>query len=579
MNSNALNSVLEGLLCLPREQATVEFKSNWEQADDIGQYISALANAAALHGHDRAWVIWGVNDATRAVTGTTFDPFAQKSKEGSNQSLTMWLQVLTAPRADFCFYEVQHQQHRVVMLEIHPARSTPVAFQQVRYIRVDSHKVKLADYPDKEARLWAMLGVKDDWSGELVPEATFDDLDVSAVAAARQRFADFLIRSEFDTTRHASIREEVAGWDDATLLNKARITKQGRMTRAALLLLGKDEASHFLAPADIKISWAQRDAQNGTGPSAPFGIPFLLATDKVYARIRNATLDHMPDGTLFPTPVPQYDPWVLREALHNCIAHQDYLLGGKINVIEHPDRLVLTNLGQFIPESVEWMLKHQSPPEHYRNQWLIDGMIRLRMIEQAGSGIQRMFRTQRERLFPLPDYVFSTTPQGHPRVELTLQGQILDPKFTRVLMARPDLDLGQVLWLDRVQKGQPLSADVVKELRAAGLIEGRSPKVFISAKVADAVGQKAKYIHNRGLGDKHYQQLVLDYLKKYGQATRSDLDELLLAKLPDVLVGQQRANKVKNLVQGMRRAQLIELRGKRPKLLWHLADTTDKPRK
>ena len=146
-------------------------------------------------------------------------------------------------------------------------------------------------------------------------------------------------------------------------------------------------------------------------------------------------------------------------------------------------------------------------------------------------------------------------------------------------MARPDLDLGQVLWLDRVQKGQPLSADAVKELRAAGLIEGRAPTVFISAKVADAVGQKAKYIHNRGLGDSYYQQLVLDYLKKYGQATRSDLDELLLAKLPDVLVGQQRANKVKNLVQGMRRAQLIELRGKRPKLFWHLADATDKPQK
>jgi ATP-dependent DNA helicase RecG len=524
-------------------------------------------------------VIWGVNDTTRAVTGTTFDPFAQKSKEGSNQALSMWLQVLTAPRADFCFYEVQHHQHRVVMLEIHPARSAPVAFQHVRYIRVDSHKVKLADHPDKEARLWARLGVKDDWSGELVPGATFDDLDIAAVAAARQRFADFLIRSESDTTRHASIRAEVAGWDDATLLNKARITKQGRITRAALLLLGKDEASHFLTPADIKISWVQRDAQNSTGPSAPFGIPFLLATDKVYARIRNATLDHMPDGTLFPTPVPQYDPWVVREALHNCIAHQDYLLGGKINVIEHPDRLVLTNLGQFIPESVEWMLKHQSPPEHYRNQWLIDGMIRLRMIEQAGSGIQRMFRTQRERLFPLPDYVFSTTPQGHPRVELTLQGQVLDAKFTRVLMARPDLDLGQVLWLDRVQKGQLLSADAVKELRAAGLIEGRAPKVFISAKVADAVGQKAKYIHNRGLGDSYYQQLVLDYLKKYGQASRSDLDDLLLAKLPDVLVGQQRANKVKNLVQGMRRAQLIELRGTRPKLFWHLADATDKSQK
>lgn len=576
MSTDAMLSVLENILRLPREQTTVEFKSNWELPSDIGHYISALANAASLHGHNKAWVVWGVNDATRKVTGTVFDPFAQKVKDGANQSLIMWLQVMTQPRADFSFHEVQVEQHRVVMLEIHPARSAPIAFQHVRYIRVDSHLVKLAQYPDKEARLWATLGSKEDWSGMLVPGGAFSDLDPLALAAARQRFTEFLIRCEPDASRHAAIQTEVASWDDATLLNKAHITKQGRITRAALLLLGKDEASHFLTPTDIKISWVLRDAHNATVTSVPFGMPFLLATELVYARIRNVTIDHMPDGTLFPTPVPQYDPWVLREALHNCVAHQDYVLGGKINLVEHPDRLVLTNLGQFIPESVEWMLEHQSPPEHYRNQWLIDGMIRLRMIEQAGSGIRRMFATQRQRLFPLPDYVFGTTPQGHPRVELTLQGQVLDPKFTRALMTRTDLTLGQVLLLDRVQKGQLLNPEEVKTLRTMGLIEGRASKLFISAKVADAVGQKAKYIHNRGLDDGYYQQLVLDYLKKYGKATRADLDELLLAKLPDVLQDQQRANKVKNLIQGMRRAQLIELRGKRPSLFWHPVLTTDK---
>lgn len=576
MSPDALLSLLESLLRLPREQATVEFKSNWEAPVDIGQYISALANSAALQRHDRAWMVWGVNDVSLAVTGTTFDPFSQKVKEGANQSLVMWLQVMTQPRADFSFHEVQVQQYRVVLLEIYPARSAPIAFQHMRYIRIDSHKVQLAQHPDKEARLWAVLGNKEDWSGALVPDATFNDLDPSALAAARQRYTEFLLRSEPDANKHNAIRADAANWDDLTLLNKAHITKQGRITRAALLLLGKDEASHFLAPADIKISWVLRDAHNGTMTSLPFGMPFLLATELVYARIRNITIDHMPDGTLFPTPVPQYDPWVLREALHNCVAHQDYLLGGKINVVEHPDRLVLTNLGQFIPESVEWMLEHQSPPEHYRNQWLIDGMIHLRMIEQAGSGIRRMFATQRQRLFPLPDYVFGSTPQGQPRVELTLQGQVLDPKFTRALMARTDLTLGQVLLLDRVQKGQVLSADEVKTLRAMGLIEGRGRKVFISAKVADATGQKAKYIHNRGLDDGFYQQLVLDYLKKYGKATRADLDSLLLAKLPDVLQDQQRTNKVKNLIQGMRRARLIELRGTRPHLTWYLTSAKDK---
>lgn len=568
MDSGILLDTLSTLLRLPREQGTVEFKSNLDDPQEIGQYLSALANAAALQGHERAWVVWGVADGTHEVIGTGFDPF--RRKVGGNQSLIMWLQHMTQPRADFAFHEVLHPQGRVVLLEIHPARSAPVAFQQVRYIRVDSHKVKLSDHPDKEARLWAQLGQKDDWSGEVVTGATLDDLDPAAVDAARQRFTEYLLRSEPDASRHDTIRAEAAAWSVETLLNKARVTKQGRITRSALLLLGRDEAAHFLAPVDAKITWILRDADNGTVTSQPFGPPFLLATEHVFGRIRNVTIDHLPDGTLFPTPVQRYDAWVLREALHNAVAHQDYRLGGKVNVVEHPDRLVITNLGQFIPQSVAWMLEHQSPPEHYRNQWLIDGMIRLRMIDQAGSGIRRMFATQRQRLFPLPDYLFDPTPQGQPRVELVLQGQILDAKFARALMARSDLTLGQVLLLDRVQKGLALDADEARTLRGLGLIEGRAPKFFISAKVADVAGQKARYIHNRGLDDQYYQRLVLDYLTQYGRAARADLDALLLAKLPDVLDAGQKANKVKNLLQAMRRAGLVHPTGPRSAAVWHL---------
>jgi len=565
MDSPNLIDTLTTLLRLPREQGTVEFKSNLDDPEDIGQYLSALANAAALQGQDRAWVVWGVSDGSHAVVGTTFDPFRRKV---GNQALVMWLQTMTQPRADFEFHEVAHPAGRVVMLEIHPARSAPIAFRQVRFIRVDSHKMKLSEHPDKEARLWARLGSREDWSGALVPGATLDDLDGNAVAAARQWFTDFLLRGEPDLTRHDAIRAEAASWSTETLLNKAHVTKQGRVTRSALLLLGRDEAAHFLAPVDAKISWILRDTNNGTVTSHPFGLPFLLTTEQAFARIRNVTLDHMPDGTLFPTPVPRYDNWVMREALHNAVAHQDYLLGGKINLVEYPDRLVLSNLGQFIPESVEWMLEHQSPPEHYRNQWLIDGMIRLRMIEQAGGGIRRMFATQRQRLFPLPDYVFETGPSTIPRVELTLQGQMLDPKFARALMARSDLTLGQVLLLDKVQKGRILTGDEARMLRELGLIEGRAPRHYISAKVADVVGQKARYIHNRGLDNAYYQRLVLDYLAKYGRATRADLDALLLAKLPDVLSAEQKAHKLKNLLQAMRLAGLVHTLGPRAQAEW-----------
>lgn len=161
MSSAPFLNTLHTLLRLPREQGTVEFKSNLDEPSGIGRSLSALANTAALGRHDRAWVVWSVDDATRRVHGTCFDPFTCKAR--GNQSLMMWLQQITQPRADFEFYELQHAQGRVVLLEIQPSCSAPVASQQQRWICVDSHAVKLADHPDKEARLWVQLGQKDDW--------------------------------------------------------------------------------------------------------------------------------------------------------------------------------------------------------------------------------------------------------------------------------------------------------------------------------------------------------------------------------------------------------------------------------
>jgi ATP-dependent DNA helicase RecG len=568
MDQTSLIALVDRLRNQPREAATVEFKVNWDAPKDIGEYISALANAAVLERQERAWLIWGVNNRTHDIESTKFDPFSAKGE--GNQPLIMWLTQKITPRPDFQFYEVLHPKGRLVVLEIHPPRGAPLAFAGERYIRIDSHKTKLSQHPDKESRLWELLGQISDWSGEVVATANLGDLEPEAIEEARRRFLDYLLKGEPDSQRHAQIRADVQGWDVQTLLNKAHITKQGRITRSALLLLGRDEAAHHLSPVDAKFTWILRDAQNRTESSQHFGIPFLLSTQKVFARIRNVMIEHMPDGSLFPTAVARYDAWVMREALHNCVAHQDYLLGGKINVVEHPDNLVFTNLGQFIPPSVEWMLEHQSPPEHYRNPWLIDSMIRLRMIDQVGSGIRRMFETQRERFFPLPDFVIDTTDQGFPRVEVTIAGSILDVNYTRMLMQRSDLSLRQVLLLDRVQKRKALVVDEVRALKADKLIEGRSPNFFVSAKVAAWTGDKARYIRNRGLDDNYYRKLITDYLEKYGQATRRDIDDLILPKLPDVLERNQKGNKIRNLIQAMRKDGVIHREGAKSTAVWRL---------
>ena len=379
------------------------------------------------------------------------------------------------------------------------------------------------------------------------------------------------MKGESDPERQEKIRTDVHDWDIATLLNKARLTIQGRITRSTLLLLGRDESAHFLSPADVKISWILRDDQHRMISSQHFGMPLLLATDAVFRRIRNVPIEYMPDGSLFPVPIPQYDNWVIREALHNCIAHQDYRLGGKINVVEYPDKLVFSNLGSFIPQSVEWMLENQSPPERYRNQWLIDGMIRLRMIDQAGSGIRRMYETQRERYFPLPDYDFGEEIDGYPRVRLSLSGKILDSNYTQLLMRRADLKLRQVFLLDKVQKGLSISANEARALREGKLIEGRTPNYFISAKVAEWTDQKARYIHNRAFDDEHYRKMIIEYLRQYKQASRQELDELLLPKLSDVLTFKQKRDKIRNLLQALRREGHLQNLGGRQSSVWALA--------
>ncbi|GAB6110771.1 RNA-binding domain-containing protein [Desulfomicrobium salsuginis] len=566
MDQAALVAILDRLCSASEETGTVEFKSNWDSPRDIGEYICALGNTARLDNKDRAWLLWGVENGTHRITGTTFDPFSAKGE--GNQSLIMWLMQKISPKPDFQFHRLEHADGPVIMLEIHPPRMVPLAFQSERFIRVDSHKTKLAKYPAIEGRLWAALQSPEDWSSQIIPGATFDDLDPDAVSFCRQRLLDHLMKGESDPERQEKIRTDVHGWDIATLLNKCRLTVQGRITRSTLLLLGRDESAHFLSPADVKITWILRDDQGRMISSQHFGMPLLLATDAVFRRIRNVPIEYMPDGNLFPIPIPQYDTWVIREALHNCIAHQDYRLGGKVNVVEYPDKLVFSNLGSFIPQSVEWMLENQSPPEHYRNQWLIDGMIRLRMIDQAGSGIRRMYETQRERYFPLPDYDFKEEIDGLPRVTLSLSGKILDANYTQLLMSRADLKLGQVFLLDKVQKGLPIASGEARVLRSAKLIEGRAPNFFISAKVAEWTGQKAQYIHNRAFDDDHYRKLITEYIRQYKQASRQELDELLLPKLSDVLTLKQKRDKIRNLLQALRREGHIQRQGSRKTALW-----------
>lgn len=547
-------ALIDRLRALPTETEWFDFKRNHCEPHLLGEYLSALANSACLAGQPCGYLAFGIDDATHDVVGTQFDPYAVKGK--GNQDLLPWLAAGLHPNTGFETHVVEHPGGRVALFEVGSARDQPVNFYGKAFIRIGSSKTELSKHPEKARALWTR-GV--DWSGEVCEAATPADLDPEAVDKAREQFL----------VKHPGQADAVAGWDDLTFLNKARVLKQGALTHAALLLLGRPEAATLLSPAVAKISWVLKDAENRELDYEHFGPPFLLAGDRLQRRIRNLIVRALPSGTLFPQEITQYDPWVIREALHNCIAHQDYGLRGRIVVVEFPDRVLLTNVGDFLPGDVETVIRQDAPQEIYRNPFLADAMVELNLIDTQGGGIKRMFETQRRRSFPLPDYDLSR-PQG---VAVSLSGRILDERYTRLLMERTDLDLGQVMLLDRVQKKQRLGLDEHRRLKAAGLVEGRYPSLMVAGEVARAIGETGRHIRERGFDRQYYFDLIVALVREHGPVRRREVDDALLSKLPDRLTPEQKRQKVHNLMQELRRRGTIVNRSSRARPEWVLRAT------
>lgn len=558
MNKLELEKLLDELVALPHETEWVEFKIDQYDPQLIGEYISALSNSACLHGKDQAYLVFGIQDEDHTIKGTSFNP--QASKTG-NQELENWWATQLSPRVDFKIHSIDIQDKKVVLFIIDPAMERPVAFRGIEYIRVGSSKHKLKDFPEKERKIWRQAG-QYDWSAQICAEAVIDDLDAEAIARARAEYKN----------KNPRLADEVDAWDDRTFLNKARLTIQDQITRTAILLLGKEESENFISPAVARITWVLRDDNDMEKDYQHFGPPFLLKSDEVYAKIRNLTYRYLPDNSLFPTEIKQYEPYLIRETLHNCIAHQDYELKGRINVVERPDELIFTNLGSFLPGSIENVIATDAPPERYRNAFLANAMVNLNMIDTIGSGIKKMFNLQRQRYFPLPDYDLSEPN----RVKVRILGKIINENYTRLLIKMPDLELKTVIELDKVQKGIPLALQDVRKLRSLGLVEGRKPNYYVSAHIAEITDNKSDYIKNRAFDDAHYKNMIIEFLSKFGTASRRDIDKLLTDKLSDVLSEEQKRKKISNLLYYMaKRDRTIKNIGSDHKSTWVLLKKSD----
>ena len=535
------------------ESEVIEFKqarTNYS-FNDIGKYFSALSNEANLRGLQEAWLVFGVSDDKRYV-GTEF------RKQGNLQSLKKEIVNGTNERLTFLeIYKLTVEKCRVIAFQIPPAiRWIPTTWQGAAYAR--EHESICPLPMNKVDLIRSQIGM--DWSKEIVEEATIDDLDTEAIKKARELFS----KRQNDRKK---AQEVLRNLSDIEVLNKAGITIKGKITKTALLLLGKSEAKYFFDGFIPRITWTLYNADNSVKAYEHFDIPMLLAVDKVYSKIRNEKYRYIAgQQTLFPDEVDQYEPELIKEIINNCIAHQDYRLRGKINVEEFEDRLVFINEGAFIPESIEQALEPGYKPPYYRNVFLCNAMVNLYMIDTNSMGLPMMYQIQRDKCFPLPTYDLNTVN----RVKVTVYGKILDKNYTQLLRSDADLNMGTVFLLDQVQKQEMISKENFKELKNQGLVEGRYPNIFVSFKVADIVGQKAAYVRNKGLDDDICKQLIIKALESMEEASKQELMEVLEKALPEVLSDEQKSKKVSNLLQAMKKEYIVDIKGKNRYAKWYL---------
>lgn len=539
------------------EDEVVEFKkgNRNSSADEIGRYVSALSNEANLRGVPSAWLVFGVNNKTRSACGCDYPcDLTSLNRPGGIKS-----QVVDGTNLGIGFVGVHVLPHgessNVVFFEIPAApQGMPVSWKGHFYARAGESLVALG--LDKLDRIRTQ-GQVVDWTAKLVTDATVDDLDSEAISFARKRYAE----------KHAKriSPEQVAAWPVETFLDKARLTRDGKITRAALLLVGREQSAQKLSPHMAQLVWKLVGQEQADEIFRP---PYLLTTTELYSRIRNVQVRMVVKGTLTQIEIPKYSERMVLEALHNCIAHQDYSRNGRIVVTEHVDRLVFENCGNFFCGRPEDYVTGEKTPPEYRNPQLVEAMSELNMIDTMGYGIHRMYTDQAKRYLPMHDYEHTAD-----YVKMTIYGRIVNENYSSLLVKRPELPIDQVVLLDRVQKGLKVSAAAIRGLRQAGLIEGRLPHLHISAEVAQATGKEAEYMRRKEKSGTHYQALLIDFIQKFPGISRSKINEFMLEEICGDLDENQKKNKITNILTVLRKKGKIENRGTDTGPRWFLIDS------
>lgn len=514
-----INFPKEDEACDWKEMKNLKNSFAGDEGDDVISYVSAIANMEGGH------LVIGVQDKTLEIVGTDLSRLSFNGNQATPESATFKLtEHCTNLSSEGLAIEefVTEDTHKTVWIIHIPKHLSrrPVYAHKKAWQRVKDSLVQM-----RAERMDAILDepifTAEDWSAVTVPNATLEDLEELAIAKARKMYKKV----------HSRIpAQEIDAWSIEELLGNSGVMIDGKLTRAALILLGKPASVYKLRPAVVEVTWSLRDENEEVIDYEHFTAPFIMTVDEILAKLRNLTMRELPGGTLFPDTMKQYDDYTIREALHNCIAHQDYTLQQRINFVENPGFIYYENGGSFIPVTLQKALSTKGPQRHFRNECLCKAMTHFNMIDTVSRGIKKMFNEQLTRRFPLPDFEIDA---ANKVVGVRVYGKVIDEKYTKLLTENNSLALHDCILLDAVQKQRKISIEAFTDLLMRGLVEGTYPEIYISKGIARKTGELGTYVKNRGLKRKYYKDMVVAFLEtKADGANRREIDELLMDMIP-----------------------------------------------
>jgi ATP-dependent DNA helicase RecG len=390
MENDNLSHLLSDLRELPGETEWVEFKVDNADPEEIGEYISGLSNAAALHRKDKGFLVWGIEDLQHSIVGTSFKP--RQAKIG-NEELENWLGRHLSPRIDFRIHDVDYDGKHVVVFNIPAALHTPVRFRETEFIRVGSYKKKLKDYPEKERALWALFKDHPFEKGIAAADITSDAV------------LSLIEYPSFFTLLRQPLPDNRDGILERLHKEKAIVQKENGLfdiTNLGAILFGS-QLDHFENLSRKAIRVIQYKGANRTEALKEQlgGRGFAVGFQGLISYINDRLPQNEEIGKALRREVRMYPEIAIRELVANALIHQDYSITGTGPMVEiFTDRIEITNPGTPLIDTLRFI---DEPPQS-RNESLAAMMRRLNICEERGSGIDKVIFNIELFQLPAPDF-------------------------------------------------------------------------------------------------------------------------------------------------------------------------------